>query len=674
MGLDPVSHNIPPPVQAAPAAATDNPPSKTCCIFTRCCSSNTCLSTLNLRIKKISTNLCSCIKRVCAKIWHAISSFFRLLWPRSSPPPQKEISSTDLKEKTLPIPRELSIIPEPSPRYDDLGWKEVKTRESITKDINTNGRWKVAIESATPIPTRDAARQRLLKAQRMLQQEPNSYKKNVLLETCTKALRSVQREQDWIHSSGIRETFERGKPEEFAFVEQPNCYQHGIEINDSDSSHHYKLLRLGTIVHTNGFTDLETLEKAVQDESSIQTDPETSPKATQEDSPIKEKITRLEQILDRGFFVKKKMPLTEHQKRALELAIIDLKDPRKTLIERRFLFEQQMLFLINHQVQSCPPQADSDSFILWHQALLNPSKKKFEKEGWMHDEKRELKDLAFIFNEFNERTICFGTKETVPYIGKRGTIHLPAPDGVKIGKRVTLKTRLINISVQNHKKHAIAFQQKINGVFRQKFEELFITQAKKLLNIETNSIDGLRNTLSTEQWRGQNQIDWINLQKIKTCISIYEDICRTLDKTKSQKSPCFDLATKVALIPCLLQVPFSTGCLSAKDRSGYICGRLMTDLTMHHCQARKDFVEEQMGSNRDNYEKYKKAAALYGGDVNDLRDSHQALDENSIAMQIVRANCPNQKHLKVMVFPITTAPLQALSHGKRYLTSPKNPD
>ncbi len=678
MGLEPISHNAPPPVQAAPpAVATETHPSRLCCIFTRCCSSNKCLSTLNLRIKTFSTCLCSCIKRVCAKICRAISSFFKLLWSPFCPAPHKEIPSKkipskELEQKPPPIRRGPSISRKPIPPCEYLGWKEVKTRLPLSKDIDTSERWKVAIETAIPIPTRDAAKQRLIKAQKMLQQEPSSYQKDVLLETCTKALRSTRREQDWIHSSGIRETFEGGKPGNLAFVEQPNCYEHGIDINDSDHQPHYKLLRLGTIVHTNGFTDLEALERAVQ-EDSPEIDPDIPQQTTQEDFPLKRKISRLEQIIARGFFIKKKRPLTEYQKSALELAVVELKNPRKALIERRFLFEQQMLFLINQQVQSYPPQQDSGSFILWHQALLNPSKKKFEKEGWMHDEKRELKDLAFIFNEFNEKTICFGTKETIPYIGRKGTIHLPAPDGVKEGKTVTLKTRLINISVQNHKKHTIAFQQEINGEYRQKFEELFITQSKALLGIEVDAMENLSEALDKRQKQCKNQINWINLQKIKLCRHIFEDICRALKNTRSQKSPCFDLATKVALIPFLLKAPFSTGCLSAKDRSGYVCGRLMTSLTMQHCQARQAFIEGQMASAGKNYEQYKDGDKTYGGDVISL-DCSYPLGKDSIAMDIIRANCSEQTHLKVMVFPIAKAPLVALNHGARYLRSPKSQD
>jgi len=655
MALEPLSGNT--PQVAPPVPTTESPPSKTCCIFTRCCCLNSCASTLNLRIKKISTYLCSSIKSLCSKIFHAINSFFKFLWDPQLPHPkvQREQPKKEVKQ---PSPTKTPAISQESPLpCDNLGWQEVKERHSLSLVIKTKSQETPVTETATPIPTRDAAKERLLKAQKMLNDRLPSHETSVLLDICTKALRSIQgREQDWVHSSGIRETCERENPENLAFVEQANCYQQGVNVNGQN----YELLRLGTPVHTNGFTDLETLEKAVETNSSIK------------------KVERLEQILSQGFFTKKNEPLNEPQKRGLELAILDLKDPRKALIQRRFLFEQQMLFLINTQVQSHPPQGDS--FILWHQSLLNPSKKEFEKEGWMHNEQRELKDLAFIFKEFDGKTICFGSKKTIPYISERGTIHLPAPDGVREGKRITLKTRLINISVQNHEKESIPFQQNISGDYQQKFEELFITQSKELFGIEADSLDALEHSLTTALTQEKNQERWVELQKVKNCIPIYKRCQYKFRQSSSRKGCPFKFATHAALIPFLLKVPFSTESLNAIDRVGYLCGRLTIRLTIEDLKAKKTFIDQHMMQYHDidkkKYCQYKNAAELLSDDIRALF-SHldQPLEKTSLAMDIVKANCSDQTHLKAKVAPTS---LVKVRHSLRCvatrLSLPRKPD
>ncbi len=522
--------------------------------------------------------------------------------------------------------------------------------------ISTKSQENPVTETAIPISTRDAAEQRLLKAQKILNSRLPGYEKNMLLNICSKALRSVQkRKQDWVHSSGIRDTFEGGDPENLAFVEQANCYQHSVNVNGQN----YELLRLGTPVHINGFTDLETLQTAFETKISIQ------------------EFEQLEKIVARGYFEKKNTPLNESQKRGLELAIIDLKDPRKALIERRFLLEQQMLFLINQQVQSHPPQGDS--FILWHQALLNPSKKEFGKEGWMHDEKRELQDLAFIFKKFDGKTIRFGTKQTIPYLSERGTIHLPAPDGVREGGKVTLKTRLINISVQNHEKDSIPFQQDINRDCNQQFEELFITRSKELFGIGVDSLDALENALIRALHQEKDQERWVELQKVKNCIPIFTRCKYEFGNPSSQEGSCFEFATNAALIPLLLKVPFSTGSLNAKDRSGYLCGRLMISLTIKDLLAKRAFINQHMmqyhETDREKYLQYKKAADLLEEDIFFRLCPNEPLKKNSLAMAIAKANCPGQKHLEVKVAPTS---FTTVSHDLRYLKArlslTRNPD
>jgi hypothetical protein len=92
--------------------------------------------------------------------------------------------------------------------------------------------------------------------------------------------------------------------------------------------------------------------------------------------------------------------------------------------------------LINHE-----------PFSMIHLSLLNPTKKEFDKTGWMHDEAIEISDMQSMFKFFQGMTLIFdGTGPRID--GEK--IHLPMMfDEIK-NKEVKLNTLFFNICVQGY--------------------------------------------------------------------------------------------------------------------------------------------------------------------------------------------------------------------------------
>jgi len=542
-----------------------------------------------------------------------------------------------------------------SSNTDYVGWGTVRYRSTHSSEITAEGQV-AGTEKAVPIPTRDLAVKALLKTQKIMEHSLETPLIISRRNTCDKALASVQnRAQDWIHSYGMRETFERGSPEKVTFVEPPNCFMHSLTLRDAQR---FEIFRLGAMVHKNGFTHISDLCQ------SIETD---SPPA---------QVMKLREVLQRGFYKKENKPLTQHQREAITSAITNLENPKEALIERQFVFQQQMLFLLNQQIQFHPPRHKS-TFTLCHQTLLNPSKESLENCGWMHNEKNELEDMRAIFEWFDQKEIIFSSQESAPYISERGTIHLPAPKGIEPGKRVKLETCLLNTSVQRHTKEALRFQQKLNSDGIKKVEQLLIKRAQKILNSQSTTLSDLFDELSKKQHNLMNRARWLTLQQLRDAMETFSDIYHSLTKIKniSKKDSSYDLAVELAKVLLLINVPLSSGCLSAKDRTGYMVGKLMVDLTIRDVNAKALYFEnlsEKVAYRPAQYKKYIQIGAFFRGQAQVLQPFLcRALDSNSIAMKIVRENC-EQSYLKAFVFPIKTSLRYTFSHLRNYLGRKKN--
>jgi hypothetical protein len=174
--------------------------------------------------------------------------------------------------------------------------------------------------------------------------------------------------------------------------------------------------------------------------------------------------------------------------------------------------------------------SESQTFDLVHVCLLNQEKSSFDKSGWVHDERVEIEDMSAIFKEFQGKTLVFdGSGPAI----EGNNIYLP-PELVKgenAPKTLTLNTFIFNTSVQGN----------VENTKLQK--ELNTEQLNKLLKHHPDF------------FKDNEKLKQQLLSGAKSGYGLAEDFLFQLLKSG-----------KLAV---------STGCLSAKDRTGFICASLM---------------------------------------------------------------------------------------------------
>lgn len=201
----------------------------------------------------------------------------------------------------------------------------------------------------------------------------------------------------------------------------------------------------------------------------------------------------------------------------------DLATIQQTLEKRRqFLITQALPLVLEHAKKSELDKIDLLKMI--DVRLLNHKKQKIDpKTGWFHNETNELLDMAEIFKELSDKVlICDGQG---PFIDEQGNIHLPQlvtnSDGSY--KKIAIFAAVVNHSVQGHTKNDGASHE---------------------VNLETYS-----------------------RLVMKFPNESHMDIAKVLMKKKTS------YATAVDLIDAAHRKGYkiSTGCLSAKDRTGFVC-------------------------------------------------------------------------------------------------------
>lgn len=214
---------------------------------------------------------------------------------------------------------------------------------------------------------------------------------------------------------------------------------------------------------------------------------------------------------------------------ALKVAIEDIQNPKEALEARQERMELLMLQYLAAQAERDPSKLEGDTWNVVDVRLLDPSKNEVDSDsGWVHNETNQLLDMKEIFSQFSGKTVVLDGKG--PYIDKEGKVHLPIDRG---GKELDLKARLINISVQG---------QMENGKVQQ----------------SCNSDD--LQALSDDPAIG-NQEDW-------------QEMVALLQDGKSNAT----VAEKAVFALVKAGYSVSVGCLSAKDRTGWVVGRVMAKL------------------------------------------------------------------------------------------------
>lgn len=206
----------------------------------------------------------------------------------------------------------------------------------------------------------------------------------------------------------------------------------------------------------------------------------------------------------------------------------------KVIHDRKRVLQQQMIQLVSEQVARNPEKVkqalqSNGSFDIVHVSLLNQKSNSQDRTGWVHDERVEMQDMQEIFHEFRDKKLVFDGRG--PLIDG-DAIYLPQAfgDGGETSE-VKLNTFFFNSSVQGNTEN--------DGT------QLHINQEEMsyLLKAHPDLFDGFP------------EIRDAILQGKQTSYEVAEKFIKTLLDSKRL---------------CL-----SLGCLSAKDRTGFVAERLM---------------------------------------------------------------------------------------------------
>jgi hypothetical protein len=338
------------------------------------------------------------------------------------------------------------------------------------------------------------------------------------------AQRYMQERECWLNSNYFRHLLRRSSSFEKAiesYIAAPiNMRHHTVNIGDGNP---WSFYRVGIISDmSNGFTNLKEL------------------KALRGDEKLRgEKVEEVE----------KEKAKNKKQKQSLKYALKELGSQvaiTAAIKKRKKILASQFLLLLSAQIEKNPSLIDGGEFNLAHVALLNPQKHDFDKSGWMHDEENEALDMAEIFEEFNGVKISFESarSKTPRYDedvrGKITTVYLPKPSGIKDGE-CTLRTFFSNICVQSvsgsnfYKKSIFCDGESDNTGAQKNINDKTLTRLGGVFS----NINGRLNT---------------NAGKGTSTYAVAEELCTKMLERGN--------------------IALSFGCLSAKDRTGFVAGRI----------------------------------------------------------------------------------------------------
>lgn len=205
----------------------------------------------------------------------------------------------------------------------------------------------------------------------------------------------------------------------------------------------------------------------------------------------------------------------------------------KLIYQRRLILEKKALHLvyahIEKKLKHLKSHPNEISFHLAHLGLLNPRKKTLDSTGWMHDERVEMEDMHEIFKYLNNKKLIFDGTGPFTHLDK---LYLPFHINSSEGNRsLTLKTYFFNVSCQG-----------------------CIENDPIQINMNQQSANAL-----LANFKNEKILDDSLIRYLKGIESIPDD------------KRGYPIAEKV--IVALLKskkIAVSAGCLSAKDRTGYV--------------------------------------------------------------------------------------------------------
>ncbi len=224
---------------------------------------------------------------------------------------------------------------------------------------------------------------------------------------------------------------------------------------------------------------------------------------------------------------------------SLQYAIAELQNINIAISKRDLVLRMQFLHLLQAQIQKNPGKIQDGTFELAHVAFLNRNKKEFADSGWGHFEENQMRDMQQIFHDLNLTTAIIDRNG--PFIDANCKLHVCPPAGqdhLKDGEEFTLNTHFLNVSVQGNVRN-----DGCQAVINEDALIRLIAMVEKRPFTEDND----------------------------AALMLLLGIQRELRAGRSNYSLAEDLGVAMAK----LGIPFSIGCLSAKDRTGMVSARII---------------------------------------------------------------------------------------------------
>ncbi len=307
--------------------------------------------------------------------------------------------------------------------------------------------------------------------------------------------------------------------------------------------------RLGVISDmSNGFTNQRELNQLK--------DPNTNkPKKQQILQNIEARIARYE---------RNRKKLTPKQQESLlfareQLNTMSTAGVSQVAHERERHLQKQMIQLVVAQAKQNPDLLQealtTGHFHLIHVGLLNQTSVSFDKTGWMHDESNEIADMAEIFKMFNGKRLLFDGKG--PSI-EGDIIHMPNdqnfPKGLK-DKSLKLNANFLNISV-----HGAGINDGLQlGINQESIAAILKNYENKLTADEIAIL---------EKFNAEEPLGYLEAEAI------------------------------ISILVKMKHAAVSTGCLSAKDRTGATSHFVIHNCIANHAKiAKSPFRDEVLDPN-----------------------------------------------------------------------------
>jgi hypothetical protein len=479
------------------------------------------------------------------------------------------------------------------PRAGEVGEKDralgfSRTREAcaFTEPWAVGGKV-LASETIRIIETRQRAEAGIKKALQELEGRTDDVS-NHRRRALEKMLKTLDRDQSFLHATGLREIVERvtkpGSPitiDDIAFAEPPDLVRDSVIV--AETGEKIDVIRVGAFSdHLNSVVSLKLLEKAGRG-----------------DIEALGQIDATRRQLEER---RKTEKLTDPQRVVLQHMIDQLQRVNlpKTLAERREILKQQALQLVATQVGEAGSQLQGMNRLhVAHTSLLYPGKSSWDKSGIGHVEQRMIEDMEQVFSEINGQEIRLDEGLESPYIDADGHIHVPRPKGVD-QPTITLATHYVNASATHKLSEPIAAGQsdlakktikelRDDIILQRQNLELQIAQAEGEMTGSPEQVEAAKKRLSELQGK---------IPQLFRALSLVNEVEEELKGTTT-----YNTAAKLVEAQKLAGWYASTGCYSDKDRGGLAGRTILTNMVAHSMQDRANMLDEEAANAGEQTEK-----------------------------------------------------------------------